>query len=168
MSKFSNYATTVLVLYAAGIEQLRFGYVNRTANSVLTYEGNETYATVFPGEKDCSYMKLQCPTSQKPFPLSTHDVYKCRQCIVATLLCIRVALWNVTLLWNEPGSMKLYLHNSKIICNTSDGVPPDGTPQEVIHTFQLGLVVVFYFLAAVGFIFSVACLLFNFLFTKRR
>ena len=62
-----------------------------------------------------------------------------------------------------------YFHNiKKFFINTSDGVPPDGTPQEVIHTFQLGLVVVFYFLAAVGFIFSVTCLLFNFEFRNRR
>ena len=65
--------------------------------------------------------------------------------------------------------MKLYLHNSIKVCNTcADGVPPDGTPQEVIHTFQLGLVVVFYILAAVGFIFCVACLMFNFVFRNRR
>ena len=75
MYKFSNYATTILILHAAGIEQLRFGFVNRTANSVLTYEENETCATVFPGKKDCSYMKLQqqCPTSQKPSSMSNQD-----------------------------------------------------------------------------------------------
>ena len=38
-------------LVVAGIEQIRFGYVNRTANSVLTYEENETDITVFPGKK---------------------------------------------------------------------------------------------------------------------
>ena len=54
------------------------------------------------------------------------------------------------------------------IITCTDGVPPDGTPQKVVHTFQLGLVVVFYFLAAVGMIFSVVCLLFNFVFRSRR
>ena len=45
--------TAILALHTqtAGIEQIRFGYVNRTANSVLTYEENETDITVFPGKK---------------------------------------------------------------------------------------------------------------------
>ena len=62
----------------------------------------------------------------------------------------------------------MYVHVKAKICITTDGVPPDGTPQEVIHTFQLGLVIVFYFLAAVGTIFSVVCLLFNFVFRNKR
>ena len=52
--------------------------------------------------------------------------------------------------------------------HSTDGVPPDGTPQKTIHTFQLGLVIVYYLLAVAGIVFTVVCLLFNFAFRKRR
>ena len=49
-----------------------------------------------------------------------------------------------------------------------DGVPLDGSPEVVFHTFQIGLVVLFYVLAAVGIVFAVGCLLFNFIFRGRK
>ena len=56
--------------------------------------------------------------------------------------------------------------NNCFISYATDGVPPDGTPQKTIHTFQLGLVIVYYLLAVAGIVFSVVCLLFNFAFRK--
>ena len=38
-------------LCTAGPERIRFGYVDRTAGSVLTYEERESDLTVFPGKK---------------------------------------------------------------------------------------------------------------------
>ena len=43
----------------------------------------------------------------------------------------------------------------------SDGVTPDGTPQNVVVTFHLGLTVTFYIIAAVGIVFTFVCLFFN-------
>jgi gamma-aminobutyric acid type B receptor len=48
------------------------------------------------------------------------------------------------------------------------GVPPDGTPVKVIHTFHVELVILFDTLATLGIIFAVCCLLFNFIFKDRR
>ena len=42
---------TNLVQFAAGIERLRFGYVDRTSEFVLTYEGDESDHSVFPGKR---------------------------------------------------------------------------------------------------------------------
>ena len=50
----------------------------------------------------------------------------------------------------------------------ADGVPLDGTPEIVFHTFEIGLVIVFYVLAAVGIVFSIGCLLFNLIFRERK
>ena len=49
-----------------------------------------------------------------------------------------------------------------------DGIPLDGSPVMVLHTFQIGLVVVFYILTTVGIAFAVGCLLFNFIFRERK
>jgi len=54
------------------------------------------------------------------------------------------------------------------MCNTTDGAPPDGTPQNTIQTVNLWLVVVYYSLVALGIIFSMVCLVFNFVFRNRR
>ena len=50
----------------------------------------------------------------------------------------------------------------------ADGVPPDGTPVKIIHTFNSGLVVLFDILATLGITFALSCLLFNFIFKERR
>ena len=50
----------------------------------------------------------------------------------------------------------------------SDGAPPDGTPEEERQTFKIGLIVLFDVLAALGLLFTVACLLFNVIFKNKR
>jgi hypothetical protein len=49
-----------------------------------------------------------------------------------------------------------------------DGIPPDGAPLQVINTFHIALVVIFYLLATTGIIFAVGCFLFNLIFRKRK
>ena len=51
---------------------------------------------------------------------------------------------------------------------TDGGAPPDGTPNQIRHTFMIGLVVWFDILAASGILFTVACLVFNIVFRNRR
>ena len=53
-------------------------------------------------------------------------------------------------------------------CGSVDGIPPDGAALQVINTFQIALVVIFYLLATIGIIFAVGCFLFNFIFRKRK
>ena len=48
------------------------------------------------------------------------------------------------------------------------GVPPDGTPEKVIDTVHIGVVVVYDSLATVGIVFALGCLAFNFVFRKRK
>jgi len=40
--------------FAEGIERLRFGYVDRTSEFVLRYEGEESDHSVFPGKQLCT------------------------------------------------------------------------------------------------------------------
>ena len=49
-----------------------------------------------------------------------------------------------------------------------DGIPLDGSPEVSIHTFEIGLVIVFDVLATVGIVFAIGCLLFNFIFRERK
>ena len=51
---------------------------------------------------------------------------------------------------------------------SADGTPPDGRPLIVIHTVQIWLIAVFYFLTVVGIAFAVGCLCFNFLYRKTK
>ena len=55
-----------------------------------------------------------------------------------------------------------------IFLSIIDGIPPDGTPDKIIHTFNIGLVVTFDTLATLGIVFSCCCLLFNFIFKEKR
>ena len=50
----------------------------------------------------------------------------------------------------------------------ADGVPSDGTPINVIHTFKVEVVAIFDTLATVGIIFASVCLIFNIVFRKRK
>lgn len=50
----------------------------------------------------------------------------------------------------------------------SGGPPPDGTPINVIHTFNIGLVATFYTLASLGIVFAIACFIFNIIFRSRK
>lgn len=49
-----------------------------------------------------------------------------------------------------------------------DGVPLDGTPVTIFHTFNIGLVAVFDTLATLGIVFAIGCLLFNFICRQRK
>jgi len=49
-----------------------------------------------------------------------------------------------------------------------DGIPSDGTPIKRINVQPLGLVIVYYILSLLGIVFSIVCLLFNFIYRERR
>jgi len=48
------------------------------------------------------------------------------------------------------------------------GIPPDGTPVQIIHTYKTGLVVFYYILAAIGVVLAIVCGVFNFVYRKRK
>ena len=50
----------------------------------------------------------------------------------------------------------------------SDGAPPDGTPAIVIHSFNIVLVAFCDVMAALGILFSTACLVLNFVFRNKK
>lgn len=62
----------------------------------------------------------------------------------------------------------LYCDDGICYSFTDGGAPPDGTPNQIRHTFMIGLVVWFDILAASGILFTVACLVFNIVFRNRR
>jgi gamma-aminobutyric acid type B receptor len=49
-----------------------------------------------------------------------------------------------------------------------DGIPPDGTPVHITHTYKTGVTVVFYVIALCGVVFSVVCFAFNFIFREKK
>ena len=49
-----------------------------------------------------------------------------------------------------------------------DGIPPDGSPETVIHTYDTGLIATYYTFATFGTVFAVGCLLFNFAFKGKK
>ena len=51
---------------------------------------------------------------------------------------------------------------------STDGIPSDGTPLEVIVTFHLALVIIYYVLTFLGFVFATVCLIFNFVYRNRK
>ena len=50
----------------------------------------------------------------------------------------------------------------------ADGVPSDGTLIEVISSYHLALVITYDILAFLGLIYTTVCLVFNFVFRKRK
>ena len=50
----------------------------------------------------------------------------------------------------------------------TDGVPIDGIPREDTVTIAIPLSVVYTLLAIAGLVFTVACLIFNFIFRERK
>jgi len=46
--------TSCSINFSVGIDRLRFGYVDRTSEFVLTYEENESGHSVFPGKQLCT------------------------------------------------------------------------------------------------------------------
>ena len=73
-------------------------------------------------------------------------------------------------------SRALYTYSSKISAITFDGVlissdgeiPYDGKPILLQATVKLWITVMFSILASVGIVFSVACLIFNFVFRNAK
>ena len=62
------------------------------------------------------------------------------------------------------GSSNSIMYNS----SCTDGVPPDGTPIHITHTYKTGVTVVFYVIALCGVVFSVVCSAFNFIFREKK
>ena len=50
----------------------------------------------------------------------------------------------------------------------ADGVPPDGTPERVIHAVILAIAVIVDILAFTGILFAVMCLVFDIKFRNRK
>lgn len=48
------------------------------------------------------------------------------------------------------------------------GLPPDGTPVELIHTVHVALTSLYYIVATVGLCCSAACLVFNITLRRRK
>ena len=51
---------------------------------------------------------------------------------------------------------------------STDGTPSDGTPLKVISHFHLALVIIYDILAFLGLVYTTVCLVFNFVFRKRK
>jgi len=52
--------------------------------------------------------------------------------------------------------------------DSEGGIPPDGSPVQVVVSFHLALVVTFYLIAAGVLIFCTVCLIFNFTQRKKK
>ena len=63
-------------------------------------------------------------------------------------------------------ALNFYLENNYYY--STDGIPSDGTPLEVISHFHLALVIIYDILAFLGLIYTTVCLVFNFVFRKRK
>ena len=61
-----------------------------------------------------------------------------------------------------------FLYTSPHIPAPSDGIPPDGTPVDVISGRALALSVVLLLLSVAGIAFTMFCLLFNIVFRQRK
>ena len=61
----------------------------------------------------------------------------------------------------------IYMHNIYNILYI-DGVPYDGVPEEEIITAHTSVTVILVILATAGLVFTVVCLVFNFIFRKRK
>jgi len=48
------YSPILTINFSVGIDRLRFGYVDRSSEFVLTYEENESGHSVFPGKQLCT------------------------------------------------------------------------------------------------------------------
>ena len=69
---------------------------------------------------------------------------------------------------NEKKGQKLYVYKYFFILMCTEGIPHDGIPEEEIVTIHTSVTVIFVLLASAGVVFTVACLLFNFVFRKRK
>jgi hypothetical protein len=48
------------------------------------------------------------------------------------------------------------------------GVPYDGKPIEIIETVDISLTVIFILLSTIGIVFTIVCLIFNFIFRDKK
>ena len=62
----------------------------------------------------------------------------------------------------------LNINSYKFLFKIIAGVPYDGVSVEVIHDNNIVLVGFLYTLAAIGILFTIACLLFNIIFRKKK
>ena len=53
------------------------------------------------------------------------------------------------------------------LCTPLEGVPHDGTIQEEVVTVHLSVTVLIVILAAAGLVFTIVCLVFNFVFREK-
>ena len=60
----------------------------------------------------------------------------------------------------------LTLHHS--LAQFTDGYPPDGTPIQIIHTYKIGLTVLYDLIAVAGLVLAIACAVFNFIFRSKK
>ena len=61
-----------------------------------------------------------------------------------------------------------YVDNESSSTLWPGGIPPDGTPQQVINYIRIPIVVTAYIGAVGVIIFAVVCCAFNFIFRKRK
>ena len=53
------------------------------------------------------------------------------------------------------------------LCTSLEGIPHDGTIQEEVVTVHLSVTVLIVILAAAGLVFTIVCLVFNFVFREK-
>ena len=58
------------------------------------------------------------------------------------------------------------MHNIEL--SIDELVPYDGVPMKKIDTVPISLVVIIFLLAAAGIVFTIICLIFNFVFSNKR
>ena len=69
----------------------------------------------------------------------------------------------------KPSIYTLYHKNDILFVSTNiEGISFDGIPITTVMVYPVPMIAVFDFLATVGVIFTVICLLFNFRFRKKR
>ena len=69
-------------------------------------------------------------------------------------------------LWSSKMDISVIIF--PLIMNLIGGVPYDGTPTAVIETVHISLTVIFTVLSTIGIVFTIVCLVFNFVFRDRK
>jgi gamma-aminobutyric acid type B receptor len=70
--------------------------------------------------------------------------------------------------YNTSGNALNYVLGESNLTVFPDGIPPDGTPRNVILPFNIGLTVTYYIIATFGIAFTVVCLIYNIKYRKTR
>lgn len=76
------------------------------------------------------------------------------------------ALCNQSLM--QSYQQKYIVYISQIYASISDGIPPDGTPIQIIHSYKVGLTATYYTLALAGVTLAIVCMAFNFIFREKK